>query len=88
MGNKRNCCVYMDVIANCKTTLQTNRDKLNWIDKIKELTTKQDKSPELKKGVIKQILIQTASEVLPDFEFSAYKNSCYTFQRLRQVNNL
>lgn len=29
-----------------------------------------------------------AGEVLPDFEFLAYKNSCYTFQRLRQVNNL
>jgi hypothetical protein len=61
---------------------------LNWIDKIKELTTKQDKSPELKKGEIKQILIQRASEFLPDFEFLAYKNSCYSFQRLRQVNNL
>ena len=61
---------------------------MNWIDKIKELTTKQDKSPELKKGEIKQILIQTASEVLPGFEFLAYKNSCYSFQRLRQVNNL
>ncbi len=67
---------------------ETQTDKLNWIDKIKELTTKQDKSPELKKGEIKQILIQTGSEVLPDFEFLAYKNSCYTFQRLRQVNNL
>ena len=52
------------------------------------MTTKQDKSPELKKGEIKQILIQTASEVLPDFEFLAYKNSCYSFQRLRRVNNL
>ncbi|UPQ78758.1 hypothetical protein M0M57_14190 [Flavobacterium azooxidireducens] len=61
---------------------------MNWIDKIKELTTKQDKSPELKKGEIKQILIQAASEVLPDFEFLEYKNSCYSFQRLRQVNNL
>jgi hypothetical protein len=58
------------------------------IDKIKELTTKQDKSPELKKGEIKQILIYTASEVLPDFEFLAYKNRCYSFQRQRQVNNL
>jgi len=61
---------------------------LSWINKIKELTTKQDKSPDLKKGEIKQILAQTASEVLPDFEFLAYKNSCYYFQRLRQVNNL
>ena len=61
---------------------------MNWIDKIKELTNRQDKSPELKKGEIKQILIQTASELMPDFEFLAYKNSCYSFQRLRQVNNL
>ncbi len=57
-------------------------------DKIKELTTKHDKSPELKKGEIKQILIQTTTEVLPDFDFLAYKNTCYSFQRLRQVNNL
>ena len=79
-----------NVIANCNTTPQQtiNKDKLNWFDKIKELTTKQDKSPELKKGEIKQILIQTASELMPDFEFLAYKNSCYSFQRLRQVNNL
>lgn len=56
------------------------------IDKIKELTTKQDKSPELKKGEIKLILIQTASEILPDFEFLAYKNSCYSFQRIQHIN--
>lgn len=61
---------------------------MNWFDKIKELTRKKDNSPELKKGEIKQILIQTASEVLPDFEFLAYKNGCYSFQRLRQVNDL
>ena len=61
---------------------------MNWFDKIKKITTKQDESPELKKGEIKQILIQTASEVLPDFEFLAYKKSCYSFQRIRQVNNL
>lgn len=60
---------------------------MNWFNKIKELTTKQDKSPELKKGEIKQILIQTASEFLPDFEFLAYKNNCYIFQRLRKVND-
>jgi hypothetical protein len=58
------------------------------IDKIKALTTKQDKSPELKKGEIKPIIIRTASAILPEFEFLAYKNSCYTFQRLRQANNL
>lgn len=49
---------------------------------------KQDKSPELKKGEIKQILIQSANEIFPDFEFLAYKNGCYTFQRLRQVREL
>jgi hypothetical protein len=59
---------------------------LNWFDKIKELTSKQDKSPELKKGEIKHILIQTANVILPDFEFLAYKNGCYTFQRLKQLN--
>jgi hypothetical protein len=48
----------------------------------------QDNSPELKKGEIKQILIQSAKESLPDFEFLAYQNSCYTFQRLRQANKL
>ncbi len=52
------------------------------------MTTKQDKSSELKKGEIKQILIQTASEFLPDFEFLAYKKGCYSFQRQRQVNSL
>lgn len=61
---------------------------MNLIDKIKELITKQDKSPELKKGDLKQILIQMTGEVLPGFEFLTYKNSCYTFQRLRLVNNL
>ena len=59
---------------------------MNLLDKIKALRIKKENSPELKKGEIKSILIQTASEILPDFEFLAYKNSCYTFQRLRQVN--
>jgi len=57
-------------------------------DKIEKLTNKKDSSPELKKGEIKQILIQTANEILPEFEFLAYKNSCYFFQRQRQANDL
>ncbi|MFT2010127.1 hypothetical protein ACMA1I_15745 [Pontibacter sp. 13R65] len=61
---------------------------MKWFDKIKELTSTQDKSPELKKGEIKKILIQEANEGLPDFEFLKYKNGCYTFQRLRQQNRL
>jgi len=61
---------------------------VNWFDKIRELTTKADDSPELKRGEIKQILTQTANELMPDFEFIAYKNSCYSFQRLRKTGDL
>ena len=61
---------------------------MNWFDKIKELATKTDNSPELKKGEIKQILIQIANELMPDFEFIAYKSSCYSFQRLRKTGSL
>ena len=48
----------------------------------------QDKSPELLKGEVKQVLIRTASEILPDFGFLAYKDKCYSFKRERQVNNI
>lgn len=51
------------------------------------MITKPDKSPELLNEEIKQILIRTAGEMLPDFEFLAYKNKCYSFKRERQVNN-
>ena len=61
---------------------------MNWFDKIKELASRKDNSPELKKGEIKQILIQTANEILFDFDFLTYKNSCYIFQRIRQVSGL
>jgi hypothetical protein len=61
---------------------------VNWFDKLKELTSKKDNSPELKIGEIKQILIEAANEILPDFDFLANKNSCYIFQRRRQVNDL
>lgn len=61
---------------------------MNWFNKIKELTRKVDKSPELKRGEIKLILIKTASDVLPDFGFLAYKNGCYTFQRIRKTGGL
>ncbi len=61
---------------------------MNWFDKIKVLATKTDNSPELKKGEIKQILIQIANELTPDFEFIAYKSSCYSFQRLRKTGDL
>jgi hypothetical protein len=52
------------------------------------LTIKKDNSPELKKGEIKNILIKTAADILPDFGFLSYNKSCYNFQRLRKVNEL
>ena len=61
---------------------------MNWFDKIKELTTKKDNSPVLRKGEIKNILIQAATEILPDFDFLSYNKNCYTFQRLRKANGL
>lgn len=61
---------------------------MSWFDKIKELTTKTDASPKLKKGEVKQILIQTANELIPDFEFIIYKNGCYSFQRSRKAGDL
>ena len=61
---------------------------MNWFDRIKKTTNSVDNSRELKRGEIKQILIQTANDVLPDFDFLQYKNSCYTFQRLRKTNDL
>jgi hypothetical protein len=67
---------------------QIEQRKDGEFDEIKEPTTMQDKSPELKNGEIKQILIRSANEILPDFEFLAYKKRCYIFQRLRYVNEL
>ena len=61
---------------------------MNRFEKIKELTTKKDNSPELKKGEIKDILIWTATQISPDFSFLSYNKNCYTFQRLRKANGL
>jgi hypothetical protein len=57
-------------------------------NKITELTSKKDKSPELKKGEVKQIIIRTAKDCSPSFTFLVYRNSCYVFQRLRYVHGL
>ena len=73
-----------NVIANCKI----QHPKSERFNKIKDLTTNKDNSAELKRGEIKDILIKTAKEMLPDFDFLTYKNSCYTFQRLRKTNDL
>ncbi|OOQ58993.1 hypothetical protein [Mucilaginibacter pedocola] len=42
----------------------------------------------LKRGEIKQILIDTAAELTPEFSFVTYKNSCYFFERLRRVEDV
>jgi hypothetical protein len=46
--------------------------------------TKEDSSPELKKGEIKGILINSFQSHLPEFKFSNYKSSQYNFQRTRE----
>lgn len=61
---------------------------MGWFDKIKSLTTKQDASPELKKGEIKDILIAQAKIDFPNFEFSSYKNGRCLFQRIRKAGTL
>lgn len=55
---------------------------MTWYDKIKSHMTK-DTSPELKKGEIKGILIDSFKRHLPEFEFGNYKSSEYNFQRTR-----
>jgi hypothetical protein len=47
-----------------------------------------DNSRGLKTGEIKQILIQVANDILPDFQFLTYKKRNYIFQRIRLINNL
>jgi hypothetical protein len=58
---------------------------VSWIDKIKSMINKEDKSPELKKGGIKNILLTVAAKHLSDFHFLDCHRSCYTFQRIRNV---
>lgn len=60
---------------------------MKWLDKIEELTTRQDKSPELKKGEIRQIIIEAAMEHCSDFHFLDYSNNYYTFQRIKEYRD-
>ncbi len=41
----------------------------------------------LKRGEIKNILQRKAGEAFPDFEFIGYKNTSYTFRRIREFSN-
>lgn len=60
---------------------------VNWFERLTKITSNADNSPELKKGEIRSVLIQMANEIFPDFKFLTYKNYCYYFQRIRQVND-
>lgn len=56
---------------------------MNWFDKILARKNTPDDSRELKKGEVKELLINSFRIHLPDFEFVLYKNSTYYFQRIR-----
>jgi hypothetical protein len=43
---------------------------------------------ELKKGEIKQILVNQAEETIPDFDLLTYRNNCYTFQRQKNIGDI
>lgn len=56
---------------------------MNWFDKITARKNTPDDSRELKKGEVKELLINSFKTHLPDFDFVLYKNSTYYFQRVR-----
>jgi hypothetical protein len=56
---------------------------MSWFDKIKERQNTPDDSRDLKKGEVKTLLMDSFKAILPDFEFTIYKNSTYYFQRTR-----
>jgi hypothetical protein len=58
---------------------------MSWFDKIQERQNTPDDSRELKKGEVKALLVNSFKTILPDFEFTIYKNSTYYFQRTRTV---
>jgi hypothetical protein len=58
---------------------------MSWFDKIQERQNTADDSRELKKGEIKSLMVNSFKIILPDFEFTTYKNSTYYFQRTRTV---
>lgn len=61
---------------------------MNWFDKILERKNTPDDSRELKKGEVKGLLTNSFKTFLPDFDFAAYKNSTYYFQRIRTFRGL
>lgn len=58
---------------------------MNW--KFKINWKREDNSPKLKPGQVKEILISMCKKEFPEFNFLEYKNSCYTFENIRIVND-
>ncbi|MBL85902.1 MAG: hypothetical protein CMO82_04505 [Winogradskyella sp.] len=59
---------------------------MSWYSKIKSKIEKNDDSPELKRGQVKQILISEIGKALPEFDFLEYRNGCYTFENVQVIN--
>jgi len=57
-------------------------------DKILELQNVPDDSRDLKRGEVKELIFNSFKDILPDFEFTTYKNSTYYFLRTKTVRGL
>jgi hypothetical protein len=57
-------------------------------EKILEQQNGPDESRNLKKGEVKELLLDSFKEILPDFEFTTYRNSTYYFLRTKTVRGL
>ncbi len=57
-------------------------------EKILEQQNVPDESRNLKKGEVKELLLDSFKEILPDFEFTTYRNSTYYFLRTKTVRGL
>ena len=59
---------------------------MDWFEKIKKMTEKEDSSRDLKRGEIKSILIEHITSQIPDFKFITYRNGTYFFERVRKID--
>lgn len=61
---------------------------MNWYEKIQAEMNKPDNSRELKRGEIKNIILDLFSNELSDFAYDSYKNGVYYFSRTRNLHGL
>jgi hypothetical protein len=61
---------------------------MSWFEKIVERQNAPDDSRDLRKGEVKELLLSSFKEVLPDFEFTTYKNNTYYFLRTKTFRGL